>query len=132
LDDIYLSDLVISADNNIMVIAAKKYNESPKQPYVVRKMHLFAYNGFLNPSWHSVIDKSQSAPPTAGYTAISYKSQLFSQELQMLTLENRSGKTDLFNRTINLKSRASGKPQALGLQLNINQADIYQKDYTPG
>ena len=130
LEDISLAELVISADKDVLVIVEKKYNENPKQPYVAQEMHLFAYDDFLNPTWHSIIDKNQSAPAAAGFTGISYKSQLFGQELQILTMETRNGKTDLFNRTINLKNGTSEKLQALGLQLNSNSEAPYLKDYT--
>jgi len=130
LEDISLAELVISTDKDVLVIAEKKYNESLKQPYIAQEMHLFAYDSFLNPAWHSVIDKNQSAPPAAGFAGISYRSQLWGQELQILTLETRNGKTDLFNRTINLKNGTSGKLQALGLQLNSNDETTYLKDYT--
>lgn len=118
LEDIYLTDLFISPDKDLVVAAEKKYNEAPGKPFVAREIHLFGYDNYLNPVWHSVLNKHQTAPVQEGFQAISYQAHVFGTTLQVLSLENGKGKTDLYARSINLKTGASPPPQALGLPLN--------------
>ncbi|MGV3639891.1 MAG: hypothetical protein ACO1NZ_05180 [Adhaeribacter sp.] len=118
LEDIYLTDLFISSEKDVVVAAEKKYNEAPGKPFVAREVHLFGYDNYLNPTWHSVLNKHQTAPAQEGFQAISYQAQVFGTTLQVLSLENSKGKTDLYARRINLKTGASPPPQALGLPLN--------------
>jgi len=130
LEDISLSDLIISKEHDVLVIAEKKYNENPKQPYIAKEMLLFAYDDNLKPTWYSVINKDQTAPSSVGFAGISYKKQLFGQDLQLLTLERLKGKTVLLNRTINLKTGISNTPQFLNIQLDTNEEVIYLKEFT--
>ena len=130
LEDISLSDLIISKEHDVLIIAEKKYNENPKQPYIAKEMHLFAYDDNLKPTWHSVINKDQTAPSTVGFAGISYKRQLFGQDLQLLTLEKLKGKTVLLNRNINLKTGVSNTPQSLNIQLDTYEEAIYLKEFT--
>lgn len=118
LEDIYLSDLFVSPEKDVAVAAEKRYNEAPGKPFVAREIHLFGYDNYLNPSWHSVVNKHQTAPAQEGFQAISYRAQLFGTSLQVLSLESVKGKTDIYARRINLKTGASAAPQPLGLQLN--------------
>lgn len=130
LEDIYLTDLVVSPEKDLLVIAEKKYNEGPGKPYVARELHLFAYDSFLNPTWHSLVHKHQVAAAGEGFRAISYQARLFGNSLQLLTLETLSGKTDLYVRTINLKNGTSAPPAPLGLQVSGQQSLAYLKDFT--
>lgn len=130
LEDIYLSDLIVTPDNQLLVIAEKKYNEGPKLPFVAKEMHLFAYDEFINPTWHAIINKNQAAPATEGFSSISYKSQVFGDNFYILTLETHTGKTDLFNRKINIKTGATSEPKAMGLNFSREKNLIYLKDFT--
>ncbi|MDB5260901.1 MAG: hypothetical protein JWQ14_182 [Adhaeribacter sp.] len=130
LEDIYLSELVVSPEKNVLVLAEKKYNEGPKLPFAAREIHLFSYDEFMNPTWHSLLNKNQVAPAAEGFTGISYKSSLAGNELKLITLETLNGKTDLFSRQINLKTGTTAAPKPLKLNIATNQPLAYLKDFT--
>ena len=130
LEDIYLSEIVVSPEKNVLVLAEKKYNEGPKLPFAAREIHLFTYDEYLNPTWHSVVNKSQSAPATEGFTSISYKAHLINEELHLVTLETQNGKKDLYSRKINIKSGNTAPAKPLGLNLATDQQTAYLKDFT--
>jgi hypothetical protein len=130
LEDIYLTDLVVSPEKDLLVVAEKKYNEGPGKPYVAREMHLFGYDNFLNPTWHSLVQKHQTATAQEGFRGISYKARVFGNNFHLLTLETLKGKTDLYARTINLKNGTSAPPVPLGLQVSGQDKLAYLKDFT--
>ncbi|KAA5544027.1 hypothetical protein [Adhaeribacter rhizoryzae] len=130
LSDIYLSDIVVSPEKHVLVLAEKKYNEGPKLPFAAREIHLFTYDEFMNPTWHSILNKSQVAPASEGFTGISYKANVNSNELQLITLETLNNKTDLFSRKINIKDGTTAAPQPLKLNVSANKPLAYLKDFT--
>jgi hypothetical protein len=130
LEDIYLTDLVLSPEKDLLVVAEKKYNEAPGKPFVAQQMHLFAYDSFLNPTWHSLVHKHQTASADEGFSGISYRARVFGNTFQVLTLETLNGKTDLFTRKINLKTGASAAPTPLGVQVSSRESMAYLKDFT--
>ncbi|WP_026462065.1 hypothetical protein [Adhaeribacter aquaticus] len=130
LEDIYLTDLLVNAEKNLVVIAEKKYNEGPKLPFLAKEMHLFAFDDFLNPTWHSVINKSQKAAASEGFSSISYKANLVENSLQVVTLEALNGKTDLYSRKINLRNGATDAPKPMGLGITSTEGLPYVKDFT--
>jgi hypothetical protein len=130
LADIYLSEIVVSPENNVLVLAEKKYNEGPKLPFAAREIHLFTYDEFMNPTWHSMLNKNQVAPASEGFTGISYKANVAGNELQLITLETLNGKTDLFSRKINIKDGTTAPPKPLKVNVATNQPLAYLKDFT--
>jgi hypothetical protein len=130
LEDIYLTDLILSAEMDLLVVAEKKYQEGPSEPFVAREMHLFAYDNFLNPTWHSLVNKHQTATTQEGFSGISYKGRIFHNHFHLLTLEKLNGKTDLLTRKINLKTGISAAPTPLGLQVSSQENLAYLKDFT--
>lgn len=130
LQDIYLADVMLSGEADLLVIAEKKYQESPGKPFVAQEMHLFAYDNFLNPSWHSLVSKHQTATDQEGFSGISFKGRIFGNHLHLLTLEKLKGKTDLLSRKINLKTGIAAGPSPLGLQLSSQEKLAYLKDFT--
>lgn len=130
LEDIYLSEVVVSPEKKVLVIAEKKYNEGPRLPFAARELHLFSYDEFMNPTWHSLINKNQVAPATEGFAAISYKAYLAGSDLHLLTLETLNNKTDLYHRKINIAKGTTAAPKPLGLNLAATQGLPYQKDFT--
>ena len=130
LADIYLSEIVVSPEKKILVLAEKKYNEGPKLPFAAREIHLFSYDEFLNPTWHSIVNKNQVAPASEGFTGISYKATVNGNELQLITLETLNNKTDLFSRKINIKDGTTAAPQPLKLNISSNKPLAYLKDFT--
>lgn len=130
LEDIYLTDLIVSAPKDLLVITEKKYQQRPGKPFVAKEMRFFAYDSFLNPTWNTVIDKHQTAAADAGFSSISYKGQLWGSELNLLTLEQIKGRTELFRRKINLKTGVIAPPNPLGLLVNEAAGLTYLKDFT--
>lgn len=130
LEDIALNEIVVSPENQVIVIAEKKYNEGPKLPFTAKELHLFAYDEFLNPTWHSAVNKAQSAPVTEAFSGISYKAYIGADHLQIVTRETLNGKSDVFNRKINIRTGLSETPKPLGLNLAVNQPYNYLKDFT--
>jgi hypothetical protein len=114
----------------VLVLAEKKYNEGPKLPFAAREIHLFTYDEFMNPTWHSMLNKNQVAPASEGFTGISYKANVAGNELQLITLETLNGKTDLFSRKINIKDGTTAPPKPLKVNVATNQPLAYLKDFT--
>ncbi|QHL87782.1 hypothetical protein GU926_10215 [Nibribacter ruber] len=131
LEDLYLADIIISQEGQLLIMTEKKFLEAgPEGKYKAQELMLFAYNEYLQPSWHSMIKKNQEAPATAGFSGISYRSQLFGNRLQLLTLETLNGKTDLYDRSVHLVTGASSEPKAAGLKIANNQKEVYDKSFT--
>ncbi|GAA4311438.1 hypothetical protein [Nibribacter koreensis] len=131
LEDIYLSDILVSKDGQLAVITEKKFLEAgPDGKYRAQDLLLFGYDEYLKPTWNSMIKKDQQAPAAEGFSGISYRTQLFGNRLQMLTLETLNGKTDLYTRSIHLLTGASEAPKATGLKLANNQQAAFAKDFT--
>ncbi|TXK37251.1 hypothetical protein FVR03_15730 [Pontibacter qinzhouensis] len=131
LEDIYISELLLTADNRLVVIAEKKFAAGGENaPYFGLELHLFCYNDVLNLSWNSVVMKQQEAPATQGFSGISYRAHLAGNMLQLLTLEQLNGKHDLFMRSISTVTGSAKAPVALGIAV-AKSADIpYIKSFT--
>ncbi|MBA9077638.1 hypothetical protein [Rufibacter quisquiliarum] len=131
LEDIYLSDILVSTEGQALVLAEKKYEEGGENsPYHAKELLLFSYDEYLNPTWNSVILKNQVAPATEGFAGISYSARLFGNRLQLLTLETLNGKTDLYNRSIHLLTGTSDTPKPMGLNVANDMGAAYVKDFT--
>jgi hypothetical protein len=131
LEDIYLSDILVSKDGQLAVITEKKFLEvGPQGKYRAQDLLLFGYDEYLKPTWNSMIKKDQQAPAAEGFSGISYRSQLFGNRLQLLTLETLNGKTDLYTRSIHLLTGVSEAPKATGLKLANDKQMAFAKDFT--
>ncbi|GGK84352.1 hypothetical protein ACD591_13435 [Rufibacter glacialis] len=131
LQDIYLSDILISSEGQTLVMAEKKYTEGGENSdYHAKEILLFAYNEYLQPTWNSVIIKNQVAPSTEGFAGISYSAHLVGNRLQLLTLETLKGKTDLYTRSIHLVTGAAEPPKAVGLNVANDKQVAFVKDFT--
>ncbi|AMM50567.1 hypothetical protein TH61_04385 [Rufibacter sp. DG15C] len=131
LEDIYLSDILVSKDGQLVVMTEKKFLEAgPEGKYRAQDLMLFGYSEYLQPTWNSMIKKDQQAPAAEGFSGISYRSQLFGNRLQLLTLETLNGKTDLYTRSIHLLTGVSDAPKATGLKLAYDQQVAFAKDFT--
>ncbi|MGV3540290.1 MAG: hypothetical protein ACO1OQ_10790 [Rufibacter sp.] len=130
LEDLYLSDILVSPEGHALVMAEKKYEEGPNKPFHARELLLFGYDEYLKPTWNSGILKNQVAPAAEGFSGISYRAKLFGNRLQLLTLETLNGKTDLYNRSIHLITGASDAPKAMGLNVANDKQMTYVKDFT--
>ena len=53
-----------------------------------RELHVFGYNEFGAPTWHSIVAKDQVAPAVDAYTGIGFRAAVFGNTVQLLTLEN--------------------------------------------
>ncbi len=130
LDDIELSEMIVTPEKDIVLIAEKRYTEGENTPYTAKELHLFTYDEYLNLAWRSIIMKNQVAPPDEGFTGISYLARYISGALNILTLETINGKTDLYNRRINAHNGAGENPKALGLNVANDKSVAYIKDFT--
>ncbi|WP_426490196.1 hypothetical protein [Hymenobacter sp. 102] len=131
LEDVYLTDLLLTDDKQLVVAAEKKYEEGgDDSPGHTRELHLFGYNEFQTPTWHSIIGKDQVAPATEGYSSIGYRAAVFGPEVQVVTWEKLKNKSDLYLRRLNVQTGVVSEPKGLGLNVASDQNPSYVKDFT--
>ncbi|RSK42942.1 hypothetical protein [Hymenobacter perfusus] len=131
LEDMYLTDLLLTDDKQLVVVAEKKYEEGgDDSPGHTRELHLFGYNEFQSPTWHSIIGKDQVAPATEGYSSIGYRAAVFGPEVQVVTWEKLKNKSDLYLRRLNVQTGVVSEPKGLGLNVASDQNPSYVKDFT--
>jgi len=131
LEDVYLTDLLLTDEKQLVVIAEKKYEEGgDNSPGHTRELHLFGYNEFQSPTWHTIIAKDQVAPATEGFSSIGYRATLSGTELQLVTWEKLKNKSDLYLRRVNALTGAVQAPKGLGLHVASDQNPSYVKGFT--
>jgi hypothetical protein len=131
LEDIYLADMLLSEDKNLVIVAERHFEEGGSdKPVHARELHFFGYNSFVTPTWHLVVPKDQVAPAIDSYTGIGFRAAVFGEDVQLLTLENLSGKSDLYLRHIQARNGVIGQPQRLKLNVANDQQLAYVKDFT--
>ena len=114
-----------------MVVGEKKYEEGgDNSPGHTRELHLFGYNEFQSPTWHSVVGKDQVAPAAEGFSSIGYRAAVFGSDLQLVTWEKLKGKSDLYLRRVNVQTGVVQAPKGLGLNVATDQNPSYVKDFT--
>src|SRR5690606_1540884 len=88
LEDIYLTDLILTPEEKLLVLAEKKYLEGGENsPFYAKALHMFAYDQYLGTAWSSVLMKNQKAPADEAFAGISYRYHLAGSTLHLLTLE---------------------------------------------
>ncbi|WP_299826092.1 hypothetical protein [uncultured Pontibacter sp.] len=131
LEDIYLSDLFLSENGNLTVIAEKKYTEGGENaPYFAKDLHLFTYDEYMGTAWSSVLLKNQQAPADEAFTGISYNAYLSNNTLNLLTLEELEGKYDLYLRQIDTKTGKTTAPKSVRLNVANDKEQAYVKSFT--
>jgi hypothetical protein len=131
LEDIYLADMLLSENKNLVIIAERHFEEGgPDQPVHARELHAFGYNAFVTPTWHLVVPKDQVAPAIDSYTGIGFRAAVFGEDVQLLTLENIGGKSDLYLRHLQARTGVLGALQRLKLNVANDQQLAYVKDFT--
>ncbi|TGE05245.1 hypothetical protein [Hymenobacter fodinae] len=131
LEDIYLTDLLLTDEKQLVVVAEKKYEEGGEEsPGHTRELHLFGYNEYQAPTWHSIIAKDQVAPAAEGFSSIGYRAAVFGQDVQFVTWEKIKNKSDLYLRRVNAQTGVVQEPKALGLNVAADQNPSYVKDFT--
>jgi len=131
LEDVYLSQLLLNEDKQLVVIAQKQYEEGGEySPIHSQELHLFGYNEFLAPRWHTIINKNQVAPPAEAFTSIGFRAAAFGPDLQILTEETIKAKSDLYVRHVALTTGAVQEPKGLGLKVATDHNLSYVKDFT--
>jgi hypothetical protein len=131
LEDVYLTDVLLTDEKQLVVVAEKKYEEGgDASPGHTRELHLFGYNEFQSPSWHSIIAKDQVAPASEGFSSIGYRAAVFGQEVQFVTWEKIKNKSDLYLRRVNAQTGVVQLPKGLGLNVASDQNPSYVKDFT--
>ena len=131
LDDVYLGELLLTSERQLVVVAEKHYEEGGSEaPVHARELHLFGYNEFGAPTWHSIIAKDQVAPAVDSYTGIGFRAAVFGGTMQLLTLENINKKSDLYLRRVNAQTGVISAPERLKLNVADDQQLAYVKDFT--
>ncbi|MHA6249787.1 hypothetical protein ACXYMU_17720 [Pontibacter sp. CAU 1760] len=131
LEDIYLSDLVLTPEEKLIVLAEKKYTSGGKDaPFFTDELHVFAYDEYMDSAWNGVLMKHQQAPAQEGFSSISFSSSLDGTTLNLLTLEKLNGKTDLYLRQLNTTNGTIAPPKTLDLQIADTPRPAYVKDFT--
>ena len=131
LDDLYLGELLLTADKQLVVVAEKHFEEGGSEaPVHARELHVFGYNEFGQPTWHSLVAKNQVAPAVDAYTGIGFRAAVFGNTVQVLTLETLNKKSDLYLRRINAQTGVVGPPERLKLNVADDQSLAYVKDFT--
>lgn len=131
LEDVYLSDLLFTEEKQMVIVAEKKYEEGGDiSPVHARELHLFGYNEFQLPEWHSIIDKKQVASPAEAFAGIGYRVAVFGPEIHILTQEKLKGKSDLYMRRVNAQTGVVQPAKGLGLNVANDQQLAYVKDFT--
>lgn len=129
--DIYLTDLLKTDDNKLLVLAEKKYTMGGKSsPYFAKEMLLFAYTEYMGADWNSVLMKHQEAPAEDAFSGISYSAYLNGNNLSLLTLEELNGKYDLYLRQIDTKTGQTSEPKGVRLNVANDKELAYVKDFT--
>lgn len=131
LEDIYLAEMLLSDEKNLVIIAERHFEEGgPDQPVHARELHAFGYTSFVAPPWHAVVPKDQVAPAIDSYTGIGFRAAVFGEDVQVLTLETIAGKSDLYLRHLQARTGVVGPPQRLKLNVANDQQLAYVKDFT--
>lgn len=132
LADIYLADMLLTTDKNLVVLAERHYEEGgPELPVHARELYAFGYSPYLKPTWHLLVPKDQVAPAVDSYTGIGYRAAVFGEDLQILTLEILQGKSDLYLRHVQVPTGVISAPQRLKLNVATDQQQLaYVKDFT--
>ena len=131
LDDIYLGELLLTPEKQLVVVAEKHFEEGGSEaPVHARELHIFGYNEFGAPTWHSIIAKDQVAPAVDSYTGIGFRAAVFGSTVQLLTLESLNKKSDLYLRRVNAQTGTVSAPERLKLNVADDQQLAYVKDFT--
>jgi len=131
LDDIYLGELLLTPEKQLVVIAEKHFEEGEGEaPVHARELHIFGYNEFGAPTWHSIVAKDQVAPGVDAYTGIGFRAAVFGSTVQLLTLETLNKKSDLYLRRLNAQTGVISPPERLKLNVADDQQLAYVKDFT--
>lgn len=133
LDDVYLTDMLLTDSKNLVIIAERHYEEGgPELPVHARELYAFGYSPFLTPNWHQILPKDQVAPAIDSYTGIGLKAAVFGEEVQLLTWEALDGKSDLYLRRLQAPTGVLGPLQRLKLNVAApsDQQPSYVKDFT--
>ena len=131
LDDIYLADMLLTPDKQLVVIGERHFEEGGSEaPVHARELHLFGYNEFGAPTWHSIVAKDQIAPAIDSYTGIGFQAAVFGGTVHLLTLENINKKSDLYLRKVNAQTGVISAPERMKLNVADDQQLAYVKDFT--
>ena len=131
LEDIYLAQLLLNEQQQLIVIAQKQYEEGGENsPVHSQELHVFGYNEFLSPAWHTLVAKDQVALPAEAFASIGFRAAVFGADLQLLTEETIKAKSDLYVRHLDVLTGVVQEPQGLGLRVATDQNLAYVKDFT--
>ena len=131
LDDVYVGELLLTADKQLVIICEKHFEEGGStSPVHARELHVFGYNEYGSPRWHTIIAKNQVAPAADGYTGLGFRAAAFGNDVQLLTQETIAKKPDLYLRHLNAQTGVVSAPERLKLNIAADQEQPYVKDFT--
>ena len=131
LDDVYIADMLLTPEKQLVVVAEKHFEEGGSEaPVHARELHMFGYNEYGAPTWHSIVAKNQVAPAVDSYTGIGFRAAVFGGTVQLLTLESINKKSDLYLRRVNAQTGVVSAPERLKLNVADDQQLAYVKDFT--
>ncbi|GAB3581256.1 hypothetical protein [Hymenobacter daeguensis] len=131
LEDLYLGELLLTPEKQLVVVAEKHFEEGgDDSPVHARELHVFGYNEFGAPTWHSIVAKDQVAPAVDAYTGIGFRAAVFGSTVHLLTLETIDKKSDLYLRRVNAQTGIISPPERLKLNVADDQHLAYVKDFT--
>jgi hypothetical protein len=131
LQDVYLGELLLTPEKQLVVIAERHFEEGGSEsPVHARELHVFGYNEYGQPTWHSIVAKNQVAPAVDSFTGIGFRAAVFGNTIQLVTLESIDKKSDLYLRRINAQTGVVGAPERLKLNVAADQQLAYVKDFT--
>ena len=131
LDDVYVGELLLTADKHLVVVCEKHYEEGGSTaPVHARELHVFGYDEYGSPKWHRIVGKDQVAPAPDGYAGIGFRAAAFGNDVQLLTQETLDKKPDLYLRHLSAQTGAVSAPERLKLNIAADQEQPYVKDFT--
>lgn len=130
LADTYLTDVLLTPDKQVVVLAERKEEEGENSPHHASEVLLFGYDEFCQPRWHSVLWKHQQAPANEGYSGIGYRTHVQGGTIHLVALETRGKQTDLFDHPYAALSGKLQPVRPLGLNVAAGQPVSYVKDFT--
>ncbi len=130
LADTYLSDLLLTAEKQVVVVMERKEEEGETAPHFAKELLLFGYNEFGRPAWQGALWKNQQAPAKEGYSGIGYRAQILGTTLHLITLETKGKVQDLFDHPYSALTGKALPVRPLGLNVAPGQPVNHVKDFT--
>ncbi|MFC7666166.1 hypothetical protein ACFQT0_00980 [Hymenobacter humi] len=128
LQDVYLDELLLTPEKQAGGGSRKALRGRRRgSPVHARELHVFGYNEYGQPTWHSIVAKAQKAPAVDAYTGIGFRAAVFGNTVQLVTLENINKKSDLYLRRVNAQTGVVSQPERLKLNVADDQQGLRER-----